>query len=83
MQKNNIYSPNGVKPMGVDRLSKWWGNLNEFYAGQMYDMSRLKGDLCSCNGNGEFELYPLDSDEVKDGGKHYMRCRVCGDNTHL
>lgn len=51
--------------------------------------SRLAGTLCNCGtdergfSKGEFILSPLDSKEVKDGGKAYMRCRNCGCWSHL
>lgn len=51
--------------------------------------SRLAGALCNCGADergfskGEFVLSPLSSEEVKDGGKAYMRCRNCGCWSHL
>lgn len=56
------------------------------------DNYRLSGDMCECGFDakslgksslGEFELLPMDSEEVQEGKKVYMRCRVCGCYSHL
>jgi len=44
---------------------------------------RLSGHLCSCEHGGEFELFPLDHPGVVEGGKRYMKCRKCGEVSHL
>ena len=50
---------------------------------------RLKGHHCDCgvdeNGytKGVFTLRALTSEDVKDGGKAYMICEVCGCYSHL
>lgn len=50
---------------------------------------RLKGHHCDCGvtdegySKGVFQLLPLDSEEVREGGKAYMRCDVCGGYSHL
>lgn len=51
--------------------------------------SRLGGEHCNCGvdkrgfSKGVFDLLPLDSEDVKEGGKAYMRCRNCGCYSHL
>ncbi len=50
---------------------------------EMYDMSRIEGSHCDCNGNGEFELLPRNDESVIEGGKDYMKCRICGGHSHL
>ena len=49
--------------------------------GYMGPNSRISGVLCGCEGNGEFELLPVE--ECREGGKRYMRCRKCGEYSHL
>ena len=44
---------------------------------------RLSGQHCSCPNGGEFVLLPLNHRMVKSGGKRYMRCRICGEYSHL
>jgi hypothetical protein len=40
---------------------------------------RITGTLCACGeGQGEFELLPKE-----EGQKVYMRCRKCGEHSHL
>ena len=43
------------------------------------DGGRLEGDLCFCNGNGEFVI----CEDNKEGDKVYMQCRKCGGFSHL
>jgi hypothetical protein len=41
--------------------------------------ARITGTLCACgDGQGEFELLPK-----KEGQKVYMKCRICGEYSHL
>jgi hypothetical protein len=44
---------------------------------------RLEGDLCGCNGNGEFVLLPEDDKICIEGGKRYMICQKCNQYSHL
>lgn len=45
---------------------------------------RLKGSHCSCGPNmGEFDLLPETDEAVISGGKRYMKCRKCGEYSHL
>lgn len=67
------------KPMARHELAKAFGPA----MGELYDMSRLEGNHCDCNGNGEFVLLPLNSKAVREGGKRYMKCRKCGLHSHL
>lgn len=48
-----------------------------------YDVKRVEGAMCNCNGNGVFDLLPLDDEAVVEGGKRYMVCRKCGYYSHL
>ena len=39
---------------------------------------------CRCANGGEFDLLPKnDPTNVESGGKRYMRCRKCGEHSHL
>jgi len=38
---------------------------------------------CDCEGGGDFELLSADDPAVVEGGKRYMRCRICGGISHL
>lgn len=40
---------------------------------------RLEGNLCGCNGNGEFVICP----DNKPNDKVYIQCRKCGGYSHL
>ena len=46
---------------------------------------RLQGALCACEGNGEFILIPMEECLLKNGGggKYYMKCKKCGEHSHL
>lgn len=53
---------------------------------------RLNGNHCRCGSVdgtpntpslGEFELLPIEDEAVQQGMKAYMRCRKCGDISHL
>ena len=53
---------------------------------------RLRGHMCDCGvnenivgnpTNGEFDLLPLHSADVREGMKAYMKCRKCGAYSHL
>ena len=47
------------------------------------ERNRIAGNHCFCNGDGDFRLLPVDSPEVKDGGKRYMICEKYGGWSHL
>lgn len=63
----------------------------DFFTRPIFNESnpRLKGCMCGCgvdeNGfsKGEFVLLPLDDTSVVEGGKAYMKCRNCGEYSHL
>ena len=63
----------------------------DFFSCPILDKSleRLKGHHCACgvdeNGftKGEFVLLPLTDEAVVSGGKAYMKCRNCGEHSHL
>jgi hypothetical protein len=44
---------------------------------------RTSGQHCSCKEPGRFNLFPKDDSMVQEGGKRYMRCRICGGISHL
>ena len=57
----------------------------------LYDggQKRLFGSMCACGvdkqgfSNGEFVLLPMDDEIVQSGGKAYMKCKNCGQLSHL
>lgn len=63
----------------------------DFFSKDILDSKnpRLKGIHCRCGTNengftkGEFVLFPLDHEAVREGGKAYMKCRKCGGFSHL
>lgn len=48
-----------------------------------YELSRITGNACYCNGDGVFDLLPKNDIAVIEGGKRYMFCRKCGCSSHL
>jgi hypothetical protein len=50
---------------------------------QTYELSRLEGTHCNCDGAGEFVLLPINHPAVVSGGKRYMECRKCALTSHL
>lgn len=48
-----------------------------------YELERIQGSMCSCSGDGVFDLLLLDDEAVIEGGKRYMQCRKCGRFSHL
>lgn len=68
------------KPLTQEGLNKKWQDIGYF---DDYDSSRIEGDMCDCEGNGEFVLLPDDDEAVIEGGKPYMVCRKCGLYSHL
>lgn len=63
---------------------------NEFWYGDKekikkygYDISRISGDLCDCDGNGRFILEEATPEDKKIGQKRYMQCKICGNYSHL
>lgn len=78
----------------VHRQAGGKGNVlspNDFCSSPILDknLERLKGHMCGCgideNGysKGEFVLLPLDDEAVLSGGKAYMKCKNCGEYSHL
>lgn len=59
------------------------------YYESLSEASRLGGYLCNCGVNeigfskGQFDLLPIESEDVQEGGKAYMVCRICGCISHL
>lgn len=76
-------------------LAKWANETHRLAGGKgdvfsAFDFpERLRGHHCDCGvtedgySAGEFELLPLESEEVREGGKAYMRCIKCGGYSHL
>ena len=79
---NLIFSQTNLSvPLSPSDLTIIW---NDFYNVKSdYDLSRINGNLCDCNGNGQFILLPSTHEAVLEGGKLYMVCRRCGDSSHL
>lgn len=48
-----------------------------------YELERITGSLCSCGGDGVFDLLPTTDEGVIEGGKRYMVCRKCRCYSHL
>lgn len=80
----------------ANKVHKQFGGKNNVFttvdfSHSLYDggKKRLYGHLCDCgvdsNGfsSGEFVLLSLDTEEVQSGGKAYMRCKKCGQLSHL
>lgn len=89
-----VKMPNRKSYMNANELANWANAVNRKAGGKGPFMpsdypERLKGHHCDCgvdeNGytKGIFTLRPLSSEEVKDGGKAYMICDVCGCYSHL
>ena len=61
------------------------------FSHSLYDggQKRLLGHHCDCGvdthgfSQGEFILYPIDNESVLFGGKAYMKCKKCGQISHL
>lgn len=45
--------------------------------------SRISGNHCYCDGEGEFLLLPVHDATVVEGEKRYMKCLKCGGYSHL
>lgn len=84
---NVVYSSVKSKsPMTLEELTKAFHaftSKTSKYFGKKYDIKRLEGNHCYCNGNGEFILLPLSDESVQSGQKRYMYCRKCGAYSHL
>lgn len=51
---------------------------------EWFEPSRIEGKLCECEPNkGEFVLDRIDSLANREGGKLYMKCRICQSYSHL
>ena len=48
-----------------------------------YNLDRLKGKKCPCNGHGIFDLFEADDPFCISQEKRFMRCRKCGGISHL
>ena len=60
--------------------------------GDVEDKYRLGGYHCDCGcdetipgrpSRGEFGLIPLSDSMIREGGKAYMQCKICGCYSHL
>lgn len=75
---------NSKIPMTKEELAEfYWDGDKAKIEKYGYDMSRLSGNLCNCCGNGRFvlEKVTLSDNEIKE--KQYMKCKKCGDYSHL
>lgn len=95
----NVYEPfGGSKPLSAKTLAAWANKVHCEIGGAKRPVftpedfetgDRLKGNHCDCGTDdkgfslGEFQLMPLDSDDVISGMKAYMVCRKCGCMSHL
>lgn len=73
---NKVFiSKEAVKPMTLEELLK--------AAGPWFEMERIEGSHCDCDGEGEFVLLSEDDPAVVEGGKRYMVCKKCNCYSHL
>ena len=82
---NLVYKDENSKiPMTEKELANeiWYGDKEKIEKCG-YDMSRISGDLCDCFGNGVFVLEKASEEDKKIGQKRYMRCKKCGQYSHL
>lgn len=78
---NKIFDESGIELKTVEQLNKAAGlPWDKDYP---YEISRITGVMCGCRGDGAFDLLPLDHEAVIEGGKRYMKCRKCGEFSHL
>lgn len=68
------HSPFPLAPYAIASIAKCHTTAKDYEKG-----GRLDGDLCYCNGNGEFVICK----DNKEGDKVYMQCRKCGGYSHL
>lgn len=85
-ENNNLVFKNtrSRKPMTERELAEefWYGNKAKMKK-YGYDMNRLSGELCDCDGQGRFVLEEPTEYDKKIGQKRYMKCRICGNYSHL
>ena len=82
--KVSVREPGHKISLDCGYLAAWANEVNEIAGGSGSVFSsldfpeRLKGHHCNCGvtpegySAGEFELFPLDSEEVREGGKAYF-----------
>lgn len=92
--KVSVRRPGEKLSMSCADLAAWANEVNVMAGGKAVFTSldfpeRLKGYHCDCGiteegySAGEFDLLPLNSRDVREGGKAYMQCRNCGGFSHL
>lgn len=80
---NLIYTPAPEKKLINRKDLKKYAWDHNIWPDKNYDLSRIDGNHCSCEGNGKFILLPDTHEAVIEGGKAYMECEVCGEFSHL
>ena len=84
---NRVYAtPMSNTPLTLAELRYEFAFCNEEKAKMLTDVEmaeRINGDLCNCCGEGEFDLLPLNNEDVMEGQKRYMKCGKCGCWSHL
>jgi hypothetical protein len=81
-----IYKPDSDDLMTNEELAKWAGPA---FRSVDFPYLRLSGTHCRCGENangltkGIFELLPQNNSMVIESGKAFMKCRVCGEFSHL
>lgn len=90
-----VHNPKTNRILSDSELTQWANDVHRAAGGKGSPFSsadypeRLKGCHCNCGvtedgySNGEFVLLPKEKEEVKEGGKAYMRCIKCGCYSHL
>ena len=80
---NKVFStPTDINPLSPEALAV---EANKVMRRPVFTATdfpeRITGNHCWCGGNGEFVLEPVS--ECLEGGKRYMKCRICGGYSHL
>ena len=90
-----VRRPGEIFHMKAWELAQWANAVHQLAGGKGNPFSsvhfpgRLAGHHCSCGVSadgytkGVFELLPLQSEDVRIGGKAYMCCTKCGEYSHL
>lgn len=74
-------NPKNKKPMSVQSIKDF---VLDSCGVNYFTPDRVEGKMCNCEPNkGEFVLNKPNSKLNQEGGKLYMKCRVCNEYSHL
>lgn len=80
----NMIFEDGKELETAEELGKaYYAIISERVKRYPYELERITGSMCDCNGEGIFDLLPIFDESVVEGGKRYMICRKCGMYSHL